>query len=474
MSAEETTEDSRAATDCEKKRVALSSVAAAVLLTVAKIAVGLWTNSLGILSEAAHSALDLVAAVVTYLAIRVSGRPADRDHLYGHGKFENLSALFETLLLVLTCFWIAWEAVERLFFVSKHVDVNAWSFLVIALSISIDFTRSRALKRVADKYQSQALEADALHFSTDIWSSCVVLLGLVGVLISHRFERLAFLVKADALAALGVALIVLKVCYQLGRKSVDDLLDAVPEGLRQTVAEAAKVKGVLDVRQVRLRRSGPEVFADVTLAVGHGVAFEAAHDIADRAESAIQAAVPKADVVIHVEPMAERREDVLARTRILAAKHGLGAHAVRIYDEEGRRSIELHLEVGDDLKLDEAHKRADDFEKALREAVPGLAGVVTHIEPAGERASLLKAEPAGEGEIQRALLKFLKAEKIPAHLHEIQARLAGGELQVSLHCALDGSTAIQDAHDISERIEKHLRAQVPFVGRVVIHVEPVE
>ncbi|HAH06720.1 MAG TPA: cation transporter [Elusimicrobia bacterium] len=452
----------------------MASVYAAVLLTAAKLGVGLWTNSLGLLSEAAHSGLDLVAAVVTWLTVRVSSRPADRQHTYGHGKFENLSALFETLLLVLTCVWISWEAFERLFFVSKHVDVNVWSFGVVLLSIAVDYTRSRALKRVADKYQSQALEADALHFSTDIWSSCVVLVGLIGVLIAHRFESLAFLARADALAALGVAVIVLKVCWGLGRKSVDDLLDAVPEELHDKVYQAAKVRGVLDVRQVRVRRSGPEVFADVTIAVGHGVAFEAAHAVAERAEAAIRAAVPGADVVIHAEPVEERREDLLTRTRILAARHGLGAHAVRIYDEAGRRSIELHLEVADDLKLDEAHQLADDFEKALRQAVPDLAGVVTHIEPAGERAATLKAEPAGEGEIQRALLKFLKAQKISAHLHDIQVRLAGGELQVSLHCALAGSTGIQDAHGITERIEKHLRSQVPFVGRVVIHVEPTD
>jgi len=336
-----------------------------VALTLAKLAVGLWTNSLGILSEAAHSGLDLVAAVVTWLTVRVSGKPADRRHPYGHGKFENLSALFETLLLLGTCVWIVKEALSRLFIKDKPVEVNVWSFLVIALSIAVNYSRAAALRRVARKHGSQALEADALHFTSDIWSSYVVIAGLAAVWIAHRWG-LGWLAEADPVAALGVAAIVIFACWELGKRAVGDLLDEVPEGLAEDVGTAAKVAGVMEVRQVRVRRSGPEYFADVTLAVGHEAAFEAAHDVAHRAETAIKALLPAADVVIHVEPLAPVEEGLLTKTRLLAARHGLGAHGIRVYEEAGSRSLELHLEVDETLRLSEAHRKADEFEKALR------------------------------------------------------------------------------------------------------------
>jgi cation diffusion facilitator family transporter len=257
----------------EKRAVALSSVFAGVFLTVMKLVVGLMTGSLGILSEAAHSALDFMAAGVTWLAVRVSGRPADREHPYGHGKVENLSALFETVLLLVTCGWIIYEAIERLFFKQVTVEASVWAFAIMVVSIVVDLSRSRALSRMAQKYNSQALEADALHFSTDIWSSAVVLLGLVGVLLS-TLPGLRWLLKADALAALGVAGIVVWVSIQLGRKTIANLLDEVPPGLLDGIVQAVRLPGVLDVGRVRVRRSGPEAFADVTLTVGREALLE--------------------------------------------------------------------------------------------------------------------------------------------------------------------------------------------------------
>jgi len=455
--------------DREKRAVAFLSVSAAVLLTATKLAVGLWTNSLGILSEAAHSGLDLLAAGMTFWAISVSGRPADEDHPYGHGKVENLSALFETLLLLLTTVWIVWEALERLFFLDARVEVNAWSFVVIALSIGVNTVSSRALNRAAAKHSSQALEADALHFSTDVWSSWVVLIGLVGMLVAKRFG-LSALTKADAVAALGVALIVLWVCWRLGKKSVNDLLDAAPKELHEKVAAAAHVEGVTEVRQVRVRRSGPSVFADVTIAVGAEIPLERAHETADRAEAAVRAALPGADVVVHVEPC-EDDDGPLAMARILAARHGLGAHGIRISEEDGHLSMELHLEVREDLTLDEAHQLVSRFEADLRGRVPRLSSVVTHIEPAAE-CLLSRRDPEGERRVRESLERFLAGETSPLTPHDLKVSAAGEELALSLHCALPPQTAIKDAHDFTVRLEKHLRAAVPELGRVVIHVEP--
>lgn len=469
------TADHRMIADREKRLVALSSLAAALLLTSLKIVVGLATNSLGILSEAAHSGLDLVAAGVTFWAVRISGQPADRDHTYGHGKFENLSALFETLLLLATCVWIVYEAIARLFFrETVEVDASIWAFLVVILSIVVDFSRSRALMRAAKKHKSQALEADALHFSTDIWSSCVVLVGLGGVLIAERFN-LPWLHQADAAAALGVAVIVIWVSIQLGRRSIDDLLDRVPHNLQEEVARAAgSVPGVQDVTQVRLRRSGPETFTDVTLTVNRAAAFENAHDIASQAEAAVRSVVPEADVVVHVEPMTPEQEDLTATVRLLAARLGMGAHALRIYHHGDLRSLELHLEVDEHLTLEEAHRQASEFEETLYQMVPALARVVTHLEPAGENQATQRGRPVDAGPVRQVIREFLATEHLAVKPHNLTVQQVGGELAISFHCVMAPSTPITEAHDFTLRLENYLRTQMPDVGRVVIHVEPAD
>jgi cation diffusion facilitator family transporter len=282
---------------------ALSSLAAAVGLTTFKLIVGLVTGSLGILAEAAHSALDLVAAFVTFLAVRFSARPPDRTHLYGHGKIENLSAMFETVLLLITCLWIVREAVHRLVFHQIEVEVTFWSYAVMLTSIAIDLSRSRILRHAAVKYNSQALEADALHFSTDVWSSSVVIVGLICVQAGAWFPSLAFLREADAIAALGVSFVVVKLSLKLGRRTIDALLDRAPDGMEQQVATAVEaVPGVRNCHQVRLRYSGPVLFIDLHVLVDGKQSLAQAHDLTEAIESAILIVAPQADITVHAEP----------------------------------------------------------------------------------------------------------------------------------------------------------------------------
>jgi cation diffusion facilitator family transporter len=289
--------------DSEKRWAAGSSVIAAVCLTTLKIIVGIATGSLGILAEAAHSALDLAAAVMTLLAVRISGRPADSSHLYGHGKVENLSALFETLLLMATCLWIVHGALQRLITGAVEIEVNFWSFAVMATSIVVDYSRSRMLYKAAKKHRSQALEADALHFSTDVWSSVVVVVGLVSVKAAHAFPSWPMLRYADAIAALLVALIVIVVSGRLGWQTVHALVDAAPAGMQQKITSiVAAVPGVIDCHNVRLRNSGAQVFVDIHVMVDGNQTLKQAHDLTEVIERAIQDVAPEADVTVHPEP----------------------------------------------------------------------------------------------------------------------------------------------------------------------------
>jgi len=459
----------------EKCRVALSSLVAALGLVGMKLGVGLWTNSLGLLSEAAHSALDLVATGITLWAVHVSAKPADREHTYGHGKFENLSALAETLLLLVTCLWIIYEALGRLLG-SGHgeVEPNIWAFVVMIVSIVVDVSRSRALHTAARKHRSQALEADALHFSTDVWSSLVVLGGLVGVVVAQRWGP-AWLVGADAVAALVVAGVVIWVGVRLGRRSVDELLDRVPAELQQQVRmAAASAAGVLKVSQARVRRSGPNVFVDITLGVDQNTSFEQAHSISERAEAAVRSVLPHADVIVHVEPISSGNDDLTSTVRLLAARHGLGAHGIRIYELCSGRSLELHVEVEDSLTLEEAHRQTSAFEDDLRQAVPDLERIVTHIEPAGDAACTHRAQPLGQREVIALLSEFCRQSPIAFQAHDVRVHQVGEELSVSLHCTLAPHTAITTAHDLTVRVEDFLRQRIPGLGRVVIHAEPFE
>jgi len=423
----------------EKGLVALSSVFAAIGLTSMKLVIGLATGSLGILSEAAHSGLDMAAAAVTLLAVRISGRPASERYTYGHGKVENLSALVETLLLLAT--------------------------------FVIDFTRSRALYRVAKKYDSQALEADALHFSTDIWSSSVVIIGLGLVWLSRRLN-IPWLAKADAVSALGVAGIVIYVSVQLGRRTIRALLDGVSPGLRDEVALALHVPGVMQVVRVRVRQSGPEAFVDAALTISRDTSLEAARDIVARSEAAVRQIVPHADVVVEVQPVAPQDEDQITAVRMLAARQGLGVHSIRIYEVGGRRTIELHLEVRETLDMRTAHSQASEFEAALRNALPGLGEVITHIEPVGEGSATQVATREEEQQINEALAQVLQEQQLQCHPHQVRVYRVEGQLAVSFHCQFDPGVKITEAHALTELVERELRTRLPAIRRVIIHGEP--
>ncbi len=292
-----------AAAEREKTWAAATSVIGAVCLTALKIVVGLATGSLGILAEAAHSGLDLMAAVMTLIAVRISSRPADRSHLYGHGKVENLSALGEAVLLVVTCLWIIRSALQRFVTGAIEVEVTFWSFAVMIVSILVDYSRAKVLRRAAAKYSSQALEADALHFSTDIWSSAVVILGLASVAIGDRAPWLWWLRYADAAAALAVAAIVIGVTWKLGVRTVEALLDSAPHGLEEKITAAAEtVSGIHNVHNVRMRYSGSQLFVDVHVLVDGAQSLRQAHDLTEEVERSIQVLVPNADVTVHPEP----------------------------------------------------------------------------------------------------------------------------------------------------------------------------
>jgi cation diffusion facilitator family transporter len=455
----------------EKRAVAGNSVAAAVGITGLKILVGISTGSLGILSEAAHSGLDLIAAVVTLLSVRVSDKPADSEHQYGHGKVENFSAFIETGLLLLTCLWIVYEAVKRLFFHHVEIEPSLAAFLVMFVSMAVDFWRSRALGRIAEKYDSQALEADALHFSTDIWSSGVVVVGLLVVLIGRKLG-IPWLRDADPIAALFVAGVVVYVSSRLARRTVDALLDAAPTGARaEIVKSVSRVAGVLEIDRVRIRRAGNRYFADLSIGLDRNVTFQRSEQMAGAVTAAVHQVLPDADVVVHSVPRAQHTENIFDRIRAVATRSNLNVHDINVQQLGDKLHVEQHLELDERLSLIEAHERVTQLEAEIREDLPEISSILTHIE--SEPATIETGdEIVRDGHLERQLEKIVAEFSEVLDLHDVQIRRVRDRLYVSCHCTMSDQLPLSRVHDISTELEIRFRQEAPELFHVLIHPEP--
>lgn len=456
----------------EKRAVAQNSVYAAIVITVLKFIVGISTGSLGILSEAAHSGLDFVAAVITLMSVRVSDKPADADHQYGHGKVENFSAFLETGLLLLTCVWIVYEAIKRLFYHHVHIEPTYAAFVVMAISIVIDFWRSRRLRRIADKYDSQALSADALHFSTDIWSSSVVILGLALVMVGDRLG-VPWLQKADPIAALVVACVVVYVSWRLARQTIDALLDAAPPGVRAKIIDAvSRVEGVLEVDRARIRRAGNRYFADLDIGIHRNVTFQKSEQLGQRVTEAVHRVLPDADVVVHSVPRARGEENIFERIRAVAARANFNVHDISVQDLAGRLHVEQHLELDERLSLKDAHDEVTVLETEIRRDVPEISSILTHIE--SEPATIEEgSEIARDKRLEKAVRKIANQVGEVVDVHEIVVKKVRDKLYLSCHCTLPDTLPLARVHDIQTELEIRLKQEAPELFRVLIHPEPV-
>jgi cation diffusion facilitator family transporter len=455
----------------EKRAVAGNSVLAAVVVTGLKVGVGITTGSLGILSEAAHSGLDLIAALITFFSVGVSDKPADADHQYGHGKIESFSAFLETGLLLLTCAWVIYEAVQRLFFRRVEIEPSIAAFAVMGLSMSVDWWRSRVLGRIASKYDSQALEADALHFSTDIWSSAVVILGLTLVLLGRTF-RIDWLRDADPIAALFVAGVVIYVSWRLARRTIDALLDAAPAGVRSKIYDAiSRVDGVLEIDRIRIRRSGNRYFADLAVGLARSVTFQRSEQLVASVTAAVRGVLSDADVTVQPLPRAQHSENTFDRIRAVATRRNLHVHDISVQNVDGQLQVEQHIELDERMTLKDAHDQVTELEAEMRRDVPEIASILTHIE--SEPATIEKPEElAGDADLERRLKAVAAQFPEILDVHEFVLRRVRGRFFVSCHCTLADGLSLARVHDIQTELEIRFKQAAPELFRVLIHPEP--
>ena len=452
----------------EKEHVALVSIAASAALTVAKAIVGFTTGSLAILSEAGHSLIDLGATVMTYVAVRISGKPADEEHHYGHGKVEAVSALAETALLFLLSGVVIWEAVNRLTAHNGHaVEATIWAFGVILASIIIDFFRARALSHTAEKTSSQALEADALHFSSDLWSSFAVLIGLVGV----HFG----LAWADSAAALAVAILVCIAGWRLGKRTIDTLTDVAPPGAAAKIsAIAERIPGVVRIEHVRARAVGQQTFIDLQLGVSRTLPLDRVSALKDQVATALRRQIPGAEPVVTTDPVALDNETILDRIMVIARNRALAVHHVTVHELRDKLAISLDLEVDGRLSLRAAHDMADGLESAIAAELGSSVEVETHIEPLQPPdASGREAPPERVKAVEMALSELAAKARNIRDVHNVRVRETDEGEIVNFHCRVDPQLSVQDVHENVDALERALKQQSPPIKRVIGHAEPM-
>lgn len=450
-----------------KEKVALGSIAASGGLTLAKGVVGVMTGSLAILSEAAHSLIDFAATVITYVAVRMSGKPADDEHHYGHGKFESVAALAETALLFFLSGIIIFEAIKRLLGEEHAVEATISAFAVIGLSIVIDFFRSRMLYKVAHETTSEALEADALHFSSDLWSSLAVLAGLAGIALGFKW--------ADAVAALVVAILVLFAGWRLARRTIDTLLDTAPPGVADEVTRIARrVPGVVAVDAVRVRQVGPDQFVELNVSVSRTMPIDRVASLKAAVTKAVCAELPKAQISIVTEPRALDNETILDRVMVIARNRGLAVHHVTVHAIGEKLSVSLDLEVEGSLTLGAAHDIADGLEIAITDELGVDVEVETHIEPLQSDGVLGRDATASRvNEVQAALSELAGRKGMLCDIHDVRVRETNEGEVINFHCNVDPSKTVHEVHEKVDDLERALRAKWPSIKRVIGHAEPL-
>ena len=456
-------------TDAASKRkrdMALASVAASLALTLAKLGAGALSGSLALISEGAHNAVDIGVSALTYFAIREADKPADEDHPFGHAKIEAVAALAQTGFLALLALVVVYEAFQRLGGEGSSVRANVWAFGAIVLSLIVDLVRWRALRRVARETRSDALAADALHFSSDLVSSLLVLIGLAATRFGYA--------GADAWAAIGVALFIGVAGYRLGRRTIDALVDAAPPGLSvETRLAVERLPGVAAIEFLRLRRSGAEVLGDLGVLVSRTLPLERVASIKADIEKTLARRWPRMRLTISANPLALDDESILERVQVIASRRRLFVHHVAIQHVGGRTCVSLDLEVDGRMALGEAHEVATRLEEAIENELGDDIEVETHIEPLETRELAGEdADPAMTLDVTRALERRAALTGDVKDIHDVRLRFARGQYFAIFHCRVDAAASVEAAHARVDALERAVRDEFPSISRVTGHAEP--
>jgi cation diffusion facilitator family transporter len=454
-------------TQALKQTAALASIGASAALTLAKLTAGLFSGSLALLSEAGHSLLDTGATILTYFAVRAAGRPADEEHHYGHGKFEALAALAETGFLFALAAFVVIEAVRRLSGPEPHIDASWPVFAVLVVSIIVDITRWRALSKVSRDTKSDALAADALHFSSDFIASTLVLLGLIAARYGYP--------QGDTFAAFGVAGFIAIAGFRLARRTIDTLLDRAPQGMADRLERIiGRVPGVESIEHIKLRAAGAEILGEVDIGVARTSSIERVSAIREAVRDAAGRAFPDSNLTVTATPLALDDETVLQRVLLVSARRRLPVHHVTVQEIGGRRSVSFDIELDGRMPHGKAHEIATDLENALEKELGGSIEVESHIEPLQmQELPGHDISPAVAEQILSALQRRAAEGGTISNVHNLRVRETPVGLVVNYHCRVDPKLPVLAVHEAVDELDHKLRSDIPGVARVVGHAEPL-
>ncbi|WOH84297.1 cation-efflux pump [Bradyrhizobium sp. BEA-2-5] len=448
-----------------KTSVAAISIFASGGMAAAKFAVGIAIGSLALISEALHSSIDLVATIITWAVVRVSDKPADDEHHYGHGKLESVSALGIIALLYVLAGGILVQAYSHLREGTPPPSISAIPFVVLVLDIAVNLWRARALHRAARETRSQALAADALHFASDVMGSFAVIVGLI-------LAGLGFW-WGDAAAAAAVAVMIALLGLRMARETVETLLDRAPEGAQEKATAAIRgVPGVIDVDRLRVRMVGATTFIDIIAKVPRTYPIDRVEEIKRSAQIAVDKAFGDADLTFTAVPVARNNETVRDRIMVIAHNSGLAVHHVTVHDLGAKLTVSIDLEVDADMQLEAAHGIAHELERAIREDFGEDVEVDTHIEPLEPELPWgTDAAPDRVEAIKAALTGFADGGEIH-DIHNVRVRNTDAGEIVNFHCRAAPSMSVIKVHESVDEIERKLRRAFPTVKRVISHAEP--
>lgn len=454
----------------KKMRIAQSSMLAAVFIVLIKFIATYLSGSLGVLSELFHSSTDLIATIATIISVKYSAKPPDDMHNYGHEKIESFSALFQVIILVGMCAYLIYESIERIIN-NVTVHISIFTFSVILICIIIDFSRSRALMKIAKETKSQALEADALHFASDIWSSVVVLVGMV-------FTYFNLSPLADPISAIGVSILIIAVTFRLSKKAFDSLMDRVPQGLQENIKkEVLNMDGVEGIKNFRIRSSGSKIFIDMIILIARMKMFSRTHEIMDSVERKIRELAPNSDIVIHSEPVVTRDETINDKIRMIVNNEGFKCHDIFSHKMDKEIRSELHVEIDGTNDLNLAHLKISQLEEKIKKEIPIITILDIHLDEPSELLFDTVDVTGQSKELIRQVENILKENDFIKKFYDIKVIKSNDKLRVSMKCEFDKNMTFEEVHDkvtiLESKVYLHLKELYQNLSNVIIHSEPM-
>ena len=453
------------AEDSHKRNIALFSLLVSVFLVVVKVAIAYFTNSMGVFSEALNNGLDIVTVLITFMAIRISTRPADKDHTYGHGKYENLSAFLETSIISALCFFIIYKSIQRIIYRNFELKLNWYVFLILAISIILNIVRVFYIGRAARKYNSYAFKADFLNYSTDIISSVVVIIGL---LVANTGFYLA-----DPIASMIVSVIVLIFCSRLLISTVRNLMDYIPKEITDNVSKILQdINEIRSINKMKIHEVGNIKFINLEICLKSNLYLSQVEKIKEKIKNKIRSNIPYSETIIEIRSLPSKDNiEQYVKEIILNQQYVKDIHNIFIYNVDDSIDISIHIELNKYLKLEETEKLTKITEEKIKEKIENIRSVYIHIEDSRSRESWTDITEKSEkviSDIKDEVSLYVS----PETCHNFTLLEKEGLYNLAFHCRLEKDLDIKKAHSIITKIEDNIKKKFKNISEIVIHVEP--